>query len=87
MEAGLDSLTAVELRNSLATAFSVDLPATVMFDYPTVDALAGFVAERVAPPPQQGGALAPVAAVAIVDAQKIADDVQDIVTGGVCGDC
>jgi acyl transferase domain-containing protein/acyl carrier protein len=46
MEAGLDSLTAVELRNELGSLFSVTMPATVIFDYPTIDALAGFVASK-----------------------------------------
>ena len=43
MEAGLDSLGAVELRNSLSSAFGVDLPPTAMFDYPTIAALARFL--------------------------------------------
>ena len=47
MEAGLDSLSAVELRNTLAETFRMDhLPATLMFDYPSVDALVGYVVER-----------------------------------------
>lgn len=47
MEAGLDSLGAVELRNSLASRFDViDLPATLIFDYPSVEALAGFFDSR-----------------------------------------
>lgn len=41
VQAGLDSLGAVDLRNSLSSTFSTDvLPATLAFDYPTVAALA-----------------------------------------------
>ena len=49
MEAGLDSLGAVDLRNALSNAFGVELPPTATLDYPTVDALANFIASSVAP--------------------------------------
>jgi acyl transferase domain-containing protein/NADPH:quinone reductase-like Zn-dependent oxidoreductase/acyl carrier protein/NAD(P)-dependent dehydrogenase (short-subunit alcohol dehydrogenase family) len=46
MQTGMDSLGAVELRNALNSAFAVDLPPTVTFDYPTIAALAGFISEN-----------------------------------------
>ena len=46
MQAGLDSLGAVELRSGMSQHFSVQLPATVAFDYPTPNALADCIASR-----------------------------------------
>jgi len=43
MDAGLDSIASVELRRRVSSACDVDLPATVAFDFPTIDALAAYV--------------------------------------------
>ncbi|WP_433733983.1 SDR family NAD(P)-dependent oxidoreductase [Nocardia sp. CA-129566] len=45
---GLDSMMAVELRNSLSAELGVRLPATLLFDHPTVTAVADEIARRAA---------------------------------------
>ncbi|MFE6029786.1 SDR family NAD(P)-dependent oxidoreductase [Streptomyces niveus] len=72
-ELGFDSLTAVELRNHLGNAIGMRLPATLVFDHPTPQAVAGHLLTRVtgpAPTPAPealaaGAADDPVAIVAI----------------------
>ena len=36
MEAGLDSLAAVELRSAISARFGISVPATVALDHPTL---------------------------------------------------
>jgi acyl carrier protein len=48
-EMGLDSLMAVELRNALSASFGATLPASLPFDYPTVEELSDHLAGLMEP--------------------------------------
>ena len=46
---GMDSLMSVELRRKLEVGTGLKLPSTLTFNYPNVNALAGFLETRFAP--------------------------------------
>ncbi|MCC5625449.1 acyl carrier protein, partial [Nostoc sp. CHAB 5715] len=44
---GMDSLMALELKNSLQTSLQHSLPSTLVFDYPSVEVLVEYLAKEV----------------------------------------
>ena len=66
-ELGLDSLTAVELRNVLGQRAGAPLPATLAFDYPTAAAIAKYLLADVLHIEDAMGALVDVTATASSD--------------------
>jgi len=80
---GMDSLTAVELRNALQASFACSLPTTLLFKYPNTGALAGHLSSLL-PGAESAAATVPdsvaptltsgVAAVNATDVQTMSED-------------
>ncbi|MGW3852565.1 SDR family NAD(P)-dependent oxidoreductase, partial [Streptomyces fagopyri] len=68
---GIDSLSAVELRNAMNRITGLRLPATLVFDHPNCDALAGHLLTELAGTEQPGTA-APAPTTALRDDEPIA---------------
>ena len=84
-ELGLDSLMAVELRNALGASVRRPLPTTLLFDYPTIEALVEYMMRELLPgnpleaEVQPKGTLAPkwgedVRAVEVAQLAHLSDD-------------
>jgi hypothetical protein len=43
---GMDSLMALELKNRLQTSLGCSMPATLAFDYPSIEALADYLSKQ-----------------------------------------
>jgi acyl carrier protein len=63
---GLDSISAVELRNRWQEELGMVLPVTLIWDYPTITALATHLASRLEGTTEQSKATAAAATVAVV---------------------
>ena len=89
MAAGLDSLGATELQQSLADILGMELPSTLVFDYPTVNAMAEFLAGKLAlsqqaPGGADAGAGAASGAIALAST-PLAPSVHAGAAGGAAG--
>jgi polyketide synthase 12/myxalamid-type polyketide synthase MxaB len=65
VDQGFDSLTSVDMRNQLGLELGCTLPASLLFDHPTLDRIAGYLLKDIL---KIDAETAPVAAVETDDA-------------------
>ena len=73
---GMDSLSAVELRNRLQTNLAMELPSALLFEHSSAQALAGHLAERLSPSadtpaPKGGGSVRDARAAAQIAVERL----------------
>lgn len=74
---GFDSLMSVDMRNRLNRGLGRMLPASLLFDYPTLDQIGRYLLASVIPVNDQAPAEAPVAAAA--SAADILDEIESLI--------
>jgi myxalamid-type polyketide synthase MxaB len=70
LQIGMDSLMAIELSNQWSNSLAMQLPVTLIFDYPTLTKIRDFILKRLAPP-SNGHAAAPTRSGEILSTQTV----------------
>jgi acyl transferase domain-containing protein/ubiquinone/menaquinone biosynthesis C-methylase UbiE/acyl carrier protein len=81
-EMGMDSLMAVELRGRLERSLGLPLPSTLTFNYPTINALAGYLLSEAlqfdsASTPEQSPPIEPTALAKAVSVEQPSDELSE----------
>jgi acyl carrier protein len=87
---GLDSLMAMELQQRVQAQLGVSLPATAVFDYPSLETMAGFLNGLLQPPETAPAARESEAdaelRVAVAEVQQLSDGELDALLAAADGD-